>query len=81
MKNKAYLVLFLLIIASIIFLFFPKPNGDLEKIQLPRGYTLKEYDIREVTGEKCSTSDNCTLPSRYAIQSNCGRVASGTCAT
>ena len=73
-----YLIIFFGLISSIYFIY-PSQNQTVqdvnEKVTLPNNYTLDNYTIKEVTGEKCSKSNDCVLPSKYAVQSNCPYVS------
>jgi hypothetical protein len=39
--------------------------------ELPKGYTLDSYEIKEVLNNSCEENLECTTPGKYLIQSNC----------
>lgn len=51
------------------------PRCEFEKCPaaplLPDGYTLRSYQIEEITGEACGSHSDCQTPGEYAAQSRC----------
>jgi hypothetical protein len=71
-----YLFVFFVLVSSLYYIYpSQQQTVDYQNINLPKNYTLDKYEIREVTGEKCSKNEDCVLPGKYAIQSNCPYVS------
>lgn len=44
-------------------------------IKLPEGYSLDNYEIKEVLNNYCQKDDECVTSGRYLMQSNCPYVS------